>query len=214
MIARSEAEDHLRIIRSLMEKATIYRALSAPAALVGGLLSLGASGYLMWFARHNDHGFSNAFATAWAVVFVLTAGVSLLLIRRDAQRRGQPFLSVGARSALRAMLPPMLFAAALTVTSIIHNAATAAVPWWIGLYGLSLLAMTHFAPRSLSILGGCFLTAGIIAALGIPDSATSRTEIGSDGPCILMAATFGMFHLVYAFCTWPRSSAAAQTHDD
>ena len=35
------ARQQLRVIRSLMERATIYRSLSAPTALVGGLLSFG-----------------------------------------------------------------------------------------------------------------------------------------------------------------------------
>ena len=37
---RSKAEEDLRVIRSLMERATVYRAISAPAALVAGLLSI------------------------------------------------------------------------------------------------------------------------------------------------------------------------------
>ena len=34
------AADHLKIIRSLMERATVYRAISAPAALFGGIIAL------------------------------------------------------------------------------------------------------------------------------------------------------------------------------
>src|SRR6185503_13091517 len=106
MIARSEAEDHLRVIRSLMEKATIYRALSAPAALVGGVLSITASIFLMWYARHDgpNNITSMLFTIVWGAVFFLTAGISLILIRRDAQRRGEPFISIGFRSATRAAL--------------------------------------------------------------------------------------------------------------
>ena len=45
------AEEHLRAIRLLMERATIYRAISAPTALVGGLLSVGlAAAMLVWQA--------------------------------------------------------------------------------------------------------------------------------------------------------------------
>ena len=39
MIDHSNAEEDLRVIRTLMERATIYRAISAPTALVAGLLS-------------------------------------------------------------------------------------------------------------------------------------------------------------------------------
>jgi len=40
---RSKAEQDLRVIRSLMERATVYRAISAPAALVAGFLSVFAA---------------------------------------------------------------------------------------------------------------------------------------------------------------------------
>ena len=41
---RSKAEEDLRVIRSLMERATVYRAISSPAALVAGFLSIFAAG--------------------------------------------------------------------------------------------------------------------------------------------------------------------------
>ncbi|MFL2480182.1 MAG: hypothetical protein ACJ0K4_11600 [Verrucomicrobiales bacterium] len=34
------AVEHLKVIRGMMEKATIYRAISAPAAIFGGLLAM------------------------------------------------------------------------------------------------------------------------------------------------------------------------------
>ena len=40
MDERQRAEEHLRVIRTLMERATIYRAISAPTALAGGLIAL------------------------------------------------------------------------------------------------------------------------------------------------------------------------------
>jgi hypothetical protein len=207
MIARSEAEEHLRVIRSLMEKATIYRALSAPAALVGGLLSLAAAGGLaLWQRRENAVEISSStFATVWGVVFVCTAAVSLVLIKRDAVRRGEPFISVGFRSALRAMLPAMAFAALFTLAALARKGVHYCVPWWISFYGLALLAMSHFAPRSIARLGWAFLLAGAVAVGGMLDIALgSRLPYFIDAPCLLMAATFGFFHLIYAACTWPR----------
>jgi hypothetical protein len=213
MIPRSEAEDHLRVIRSLMEKATIYRALSAPSALVGGLLSIGASVFLIWYERQNGQNVvtSNTFTIVWTIVFVLTAGISLALIRRDAQRRGEPFISIGFRSAMRAAFPAMAFAALQTLAGVLRGSVHDLVPWWIAFYGIALLAMGHFAPRSISILGWFFLGAGAVSVGGMLDYAIgSQPHFGSelpqliDGPCLLMGFTFGLFHLVYAACTWSR----------
>jgi hypothetical protein len=217
MIARSEAEDHLRVIRSLMEKATIYRALSAPAALVGGVLSLAASAFLMWQEQHNGPNeiTSTYFGSVWAIVFCITATVSLLLIWRDARRRGEPFVSIGFRSAIKAMLPSMLFAGLITLAHAVRNTIHYSVPWWITFYGLALLAMGHFAPRSIAVLGWAFLIAGALCVGGMLDFwIGSRYYFGGDapefinGPCVLMGLTFGLFHLVYAACTWPRRSEA------
>ena len=44
MSDRESAEENLRVIRSLMERVTTYRAISAPSALVAGLLSTVAAG--------------------------------------------------------------------------------------------------------------------------------------------------------------------------
>jgi hypothetical protein len=78
---------------------------------------------------------------------------------------------------------------------------------WAICYGLALLATSHFAPRSLTLLGWAFLMAGIAALLcvrlkpGVIDE-TSRPGI------LFLAATFGLFHLIYAACAWPRRGAA------
>src|SRR5437764_425407 len=44
MDERLNAEENLRVIRQLMERVTVYRAISAPTALVGGILALLAAG--------------------------------------------------------------------------------------------------------------------------------------------------------------------------
>ena len=207
MIARSEAEEHLRIIRSLMEKATIYRALSAPAALVGGILSCAASAFVP-VLEHREGGTaipSATFTEVWSVVFFATAATSLFLIKRDADRRGEPFLSNGSRSAFRAMLPAMLVAGVLTLVSFARDTVPQQVPWWMALYGVALLGMWHFAPKSIVVLGWAFTLAGAAALCGLPQAILAGIlPRPSDLPSFLMAGTFGLFHLIYAACTWPR----------
>ena len=48
MSDRAAAEENLRVIRNLMERATVYRAISAPSALVAGLLSTLAAGFVYY----------------------------------------------------------------------------------------------------------------------------------------------------------------------
>jgi len=76
------AEEHLKTIRRLMERATIYRAISAPTALTGGLLSLAACAVLV-LAGDNSQGpyklewqdpRPHLFLAVWLAVLLLTAG--------------------------------------------------------------------------------------------------------------------------------------------
>ena len=74
---RSKAEEDLRVIRSLMERATVYRAISAPAALVAGLLSIFAAGAIY---RRPVHG--RVFAAVWLVVLVFAVVTNAFFIWR------------------------------------------------------------------------------------------------------------------------------------
>ena len=107
---RSKAEEDLRVIRSLMERATVYRAISAPAALVAGLLSILAAGAI--YRRPVD---GRVFAAVWLVVLVFAVVTNALFIWREARSDGRPFLSSAMRLALRAIAPNLLIPAAVTV---------------------------------------------------------------------------------------------------
>ena len=48
MTEQERAAEHLKVIRSLMERATIYRALSWPTALFGGVVAV-ILGVLLYF---------------------------------------------------------------------------------------------------------------------------------------------------------------------
>ncbi len=220
MQTRSDAEEHLRIIRSLMEKATIYRAISAEAAAVGGVLAIGGS-----FATGNwlkptpyDPGIPSpsapAFLGPWIGLLVLTSLVNLYFLRRAATQRVDRFISPGMRLALAALLPSFFVAGGLTIYFAgLGPNAVFIVPIWIVCYGIGLLATSHFAPRSLVYLGWAFLLAGLGAFWPMFDSSFAVRSGQYAGPwCvaqILMASTFGLFHLIYAACTWPRRARGA-----
>lgn len=94
MIQRAQAEEHLRVIRSLMEKATIYRAISAEAAAVGGALAIFASfafgSWLPLGARPEPSApmSAAAFFGLWFGILAITAIANFCFLRRDAIRRG------------------------------------------------------------------------------------------------------------------------------
>ena len=104
--------------------------------------------------------------------------------------------------ALRAMLPPLLcggFVAFIFPPGWI-------VPFWLMFYGLALLSTVHFAPRSLERLGYVFLACGL-AALAMDTFVRASLVLSPDR---LMAATFGLLHVLYAACTWPRTHTVTE----
>jgi hypothetical protein len=198
----AQAEEQLRVIRNLMERATIYRAISAPTALVGGILSIVASVVLSdWDTRR--------FIAGWLMVLVITLAANTWFIHQKARRESGKIFSPGLRLAIRTALPTLLVAAVFTgsvwvetgkVTVPVFVVATV----WTLFYGLALLSTATFAPRSLIVLGWAFLISSVLAQL-LGDRLSSFAHYPAT---FLMSLTFGLYHLVYAVCTWPRKRAA------
>ncbi|MDB6153021.1 MAG: hypothetical protein JWL90_1474 [Chthoniobacteraceae bacterium] len=205
MTERSIAEEHLRVIRSLMERSTIYRAISAPTAAVGGVISIVAA--IALIAVDNAGGMTvERFLFTWLSVLLVTLLANFYFLWRAAVSRKEIFVSPGMRMAIRAVLPPFLCGAAITLYN--HRSPTNLPEAWILFYGLGLLAMSHFAPRSIAWLGWSFVIAGIglwFLPWKTPAffSPFSRPVTYS---CLEMAFTFGLFHLIYALYTIPRES--------
>jgi hypothetical protein len=200
MPSSTEAEEHLRVIRSLMEKATIYRAVSAPTALAGGIAALLVSPPWVQQLFLKQLGPDDSFRVRWFLALIFTLAVNTLLILREARRRGDPVVSPGMRAAIFALLPPILCGAIFFLIMVAdHTPAYLSV-----FYGLALLATGHFAPRSIVCLGWSFLVIGLVGCLMIVNGQFSAMCT----PDLFMVVTFGGFHFVYAACTWPRKVPA------
>src|SRR4029453_5566617 len=107
MDERDRAEENRRVIRTLMERATIYRAISAPTALIGGLIALGLTSTIWASERHwaqiapdgmrhvSPRGFPALLLGALAIVLTLNA----FFVWRQAQRDSRPFISPSMKLA-------------------------------------------------------------------------------------------------------------------
>ena len=121
MNERAAAEEHLRVIRSLMERATVYRAISAPTAVVGGALSVGVSVLLLMHSPQigsssiwslANPGAARHFITMWIAVLIVTLAANTFFIWRKKSREGGPFFTSGLRLAISSALPVLLVTAA------------------------------------------------------------------------------------------------------
>jgi hypothetical protein len=211
------AIEHLRVIRSLMEKAHIYRAVSAPAALLGGVLALGATLWPVVHAAqtHGDAAFSNTtFLIIWHGILAACTVLNVALLAREAARRGQSLVSDGMKMALRAVSPPLIVGGVLAGGLVIwlQNLTLAALIWVL-CYGLALLATASFSPKSLTRLGWAFVIAGLVLFLVWAANGEVRDLRTDLGPAsLVMALTFGLLHVVYAiavFVSRPRGEEEA-----
>ena len=210
---RTRAEEDLRVIRSLMERATIYRAISAPTALVAGLLSIISTAIVyvnndvsLIFGRPVG---PREFAIIWLDVLVIVLAANAFFVWREARAGGRPFISPGMKLAMRAVAPtllvPMMFTIWFFKRGYLGGQELELVVVWVVFYGLALLSTTLFAPRSLTILGWTFLLTGI----AVPVLINLFEELAGDVPTMVMGLTFGLYHLVYAACTWRRRAVMA-----
>ncbi|MFL6515039.1 MAG: hypothetical protein ACJ8M1_08460 [Chthoniobacterales bacterium] len=213
MDERLNAEENLRVIRQLMERATVYRAISAPTALVAGILSLLAAA-AVYYNNEVQLVLGRAvrpreFAVLWIAVLVLAAIANAYFLWREAARSGRPFVSSGMKLALQAITPNLLIPAAFTLwffqTGYLGAQELQLVTVWVAFYGLGLLATALFAPRSLAILGWAFL----LTALATPVLNEWIDRLTDDAPDTIMGLTFGVYHLIYAITTWPRGGGTA-----
>ncbi len=211
MSTQQAALENLRVIRSLMEKAHIYRAVSAPAALVGGVISLIGA----FLCSTKGSGMRpGEFLTVWLTILAITGTLNLFLLAREARKRGQTFVSDGMQTALRALAPPLFVGGVMGIGLVIWSHAYAmAALIWIVCYGLALLSTASFSPRSLIRLGWLFVISGLVlfCVWAGCDGDTrlipfDKGVIGDEGIAgFAMASTFGLLHLFYGIAVLVRT---------
>lgn len=191
MTTREEAAEQLRVIRSMMERATIFRALSGETALVGGAISLGVA----WLSEKRAPW---DWAWIWIGGLVLALGFHGFQLYRMKALHQRPFWSNGLRMALRGSLPSLVVGGFLGLVFIRAGNKEAAACMWIAHYGLALLAIREFAPKSMIWLGWAFVVFGLVCLATMADIvALDREWAIRVNASRLMAIAFGGFHLVY-----------------
>lgn len=191
MTTREEAAEQLRIIRAMMERATIFRALSGETALIGGAVSMAVA----WFSEKRH---SWEWASWWfgglAVVLLFYAFQSY---RMKATRR-QSFWGPGLKLALRGAMPSLIAGGFLGLLFVRGGNDVAAACMWIVHYGLALLAIREFAPKSMVWLGWAFVVFGIFSLATVTDVVHLDIRwLMHLNSSRLMAISFGGFHLIY-----------------
>ena len=197
------ALEHLKVIRGMMEKATVYRVLSAPAAIFGGFLAI-LIGYY-FFAQDQKEIYLSGyhFFWTWVVALVVADSFNGFLLFRRARKEGINFLSAGLKHTCFACAPAAI-AGGIISYEVVEQEVELCALVWILCYGVAILAMGGAAPRSLRRLGWSFLIFGIIIFLvWMKYGPAFSPGLGIHGPVgaagIIMMLTFGLLHLIYGF---------------
>ncbi|MBK1883872.1 hypothetical protein JIN85_15750 [Luteolibacter pohnpeiensis] len=191
MTTREEAAEQLKIIRTMMERATIFRALSGETALIGGAAALAAA----WFSE-GKIGWS--WAVWWLGGLALVMIFNIVQVNRTSTAHGKPFWSSGLKLALKGAIPPIVSGGFLGLLFVRSGSDVPAACIWILHYGLALLAIREFAPKSMTWLGWAFVIFGVSTLAGFSDAVQviSAWMKGVNGSH-LMAIAFGGFHIIY-----------------
>ena len=191
MTTREEAAEQLRVIRTMMERATIFRALSGETALVGGAAALGAA----WITENRQ---GMVWAGWWVAGLAFVLAFNVFQIFRVGANHQKPFWSSGLKLALRGALPSIIAGGFLGLLFIRSGNVPAAACMWIIHYGLALLAIREFAPRSMVFLGWSFVAFGLRALSSVAQVIDLPGRWSRHlNPSRLMAVAFGGFHLIY-----------------
>lgn len=213
MNGKQTGEQNLVTIRALIERGETYRAIFARAAFIGGLLSiLTATGMYVndEVTRFLDRPIGpREFAFAWLSVFVMTTVIAVGLLCRAARGNndGSARMQFGLRSVAPFALIPVAFSGWFFATGYLGAAELDLVTVWVVSYGLILLSIAFFLPRSIASLGWAFLLTG----LSVPVLADKIDNWVDNVPTVLMGLTFGIYHLIFAAVTCLRTRTKVTT---
>jgi hypothetical protein len=191
----SWASQNLQVIRTLMERAAVYRRALAPVMIVAGLIGMGGA-TSPCLARITS---PRAFSLLWMSISLLALLASLLLVRRQALQAKEPFWSPPTRRVSQALGPA--FSAGLAGgclwavfdTQIPWPTMTLAAAWMIS-YGCGLHAAGFFMVRGIKLFGWFFVLSGCALLFGMFGFASLQETQAAH---YAMGAYFGLAHLAY-----------------
>jgi hypothetical protein len=189
------AAENLQLIRTLMERAALYRRALAPVMIATG--ATGLAGAVVGIAARIEN--LHAFVQLWLATGVVGIGVTLLIARRQSLRAQEAFFSPPARRVMAALFPALCAGASLGVGLLQLSNDSARdflmVPaLWIALYGCALHAAGWFTTRGLRWFG---LANVLPACAALPFLMRPLGEFPWQTPHVVMGVWFGGFHLLF-----------------
>jgi hypothetical protein len=176
----ARAMDNLAFIRSTMEYAGTFTAVSGWGMVVVGVLAVGAAilaGQQATMERWLD---------IWLSVGVAALVIQLWAMLAKARGSGVPLLSGPGRKFVLAVSPPILAGAVMTI--ILHRAGLDSMlpGMWLLLYGAAVIAGGAFSVEIVPVMGFCFMLVGVLMFF--------TPVVWNDW---ILAASFGGLHIAF-----------------
>jgi len=176
----AHARESLRYIRTAMERAGSFTAVSGRGQVAVGGTALAAAAVA---ARVTE---PRAWVLIWLAELVVAVAVAGAAMRSKARAAGLPLFSGAARRFALVFTLPLLAGAILTV-ALLRAGAFALLPGtWLTLYGVAVTGGATFSVAPVRSMGLGFLLFGV-TALFLPRPWTD----------LCMAAAFGGLHIVF-----------------
>lgn len=189
------ARERLQVIRTLMERSTIYRRALAPIMTFLGILGLAAS-FAGALAQIDS---AVKFCVYWMVVCAIGLLGAYFIARRQSLKDREPFWSPPTKRVTQALVPPLLVGAIIGVIFTFEISKQPNFSWalpvsWILLYGCALHAAGFFTPRGIKLLGWLFILGGSSLTLS---SISVDAQLPFVTSHLLMGIFFGGLQLAY-----------------
>lgn len=210
MSSNNWAEENLQVIRTLMERAAVYRRKMAPMMFVAaGLGTLGG-----FTAKYAGIDTAKEFSLYWGSIACVILLVSGYIVRGQAIGSGEEFWTAPTKRIFQAFLPVFVIGGALGLGyvlgpgGLLHVNGHLLCIAWCCLYGLGLHSAGFFVAKGIRRLGMFFIVAGLL--MGFLATKPVEAFLRMD-PNFIMGAVFGGLHLMsgmYLFYTEQRDEAA------
>jgi drug/metabolite transporter (DMT)-like permease len=192
----SWAAEHLQTIRTLMERAAMYRRALAPIMLVVGFFGTTAAAVGIFTRRFESN---QSFAVLWLATAAVSVVASYLLVRRQAFKEQEDFWSPPTRRVTQALVPGFLAGGMAGALLAIGGDQFARATWllavaWVMAYGCALHAAGFFMHRGIKLFGISLVSVAcvwLVVAAFVPYCQVPRVAHGIMGVC------FGVAHLLY-----------------
>jgi hypothetical protein len=213
---RDEAQDRMREIQRIMERATLFTLLPGTPAVIGGLMVLAGCGvsYAMFrsldFAAMLDMSLDAQvmFCVMWFAIGVVGVLIEVIMTTRAAARHQLTPVDRPMRVAAFSLTPSVIVAMVLTFKFLIPveprpEEIRYIVPVWMMLYGTGVYTAGLFSVRAPRVLGMLFIALGVVALLGFPQYGV-----------VSAALSFGLLHIVFGLYILHKQRQAGHTQPE